>query len=178
MPPDGWLPEIVKNKSKPDLEKLLQTPSLLAGLLHHPDSQPAILEHSNSALREQLEATSQLAQHVSNQSRQVQEERARTQALLLRTRGAEQTFRTRQHAHEDAIEAFSPRALHRRLAQATREGEDELRVVQDSFLNAQGIASERDVQEWLRSMRRAREVVELRKERGERWAEGRVGGWR
>lgn len=41
-----------------------------------------------------------------------------------------------------------------------------------------GLATEREVAEWVRRYREARKVYYLRWERRERWDEGRVGGWR
>lgn len=41
-----------------------------------------------------------------------------------------------------------------------------------------GIASEREVSEFVRRVREARRVAYLRRERKERWDEGRIGGLR
>jgi hypothetical protein len=40
------------------------------------------------------------------------------------------------------------------------------------------VAAEREVAEFVRTFREARVLAYLRRERKERWDEGRVGGWR
>ncbi|KAL9050921.1 MAG: hypothetical protein Q9162_006348 [Coniocarpon cinnabarinum] len=178
MPPPNWLPDILTTKSKTDLEALLSDSHLLQSLLHHPAHTPAILQHSTQSLQNTLSQTSNLATQTSKTAHHLNTERTKVQAQLLRTRGLEQTFRTRQNAHEEAIERFGPRALNRRLGAATKEGEDDLKAVVESWLGLEGVSSEREVSEWLREVRKRREVLELRRERGLRWGEGRVGGWR
>ena len=79
---------------------------------------------------------------------------------------------------DDALEPFGPRALHRRLVGAVKEGEEALSAVTESWLGQEGVASEREVGEWVKSVREGRRIVELRRERRGRWEEGRVGGWR
>lgn len=56
--------------------------------------------------------------------------------------------------------------------------------MEESFLHArdgggeEGKVSEMEVVEFVRRYRDARKVAFLRRERKERWDEGRVGGWR
>lgn len=178
LPSSGWIPTVLKSKNKQDLEHLLQNPTLLTGVLHHPSHAPDVLSASNTQLRTHLQATSQLAQQAARTAGQVQQMRDQVQAHLLRARAAEQAWRRKEKEMEDALEAFGPRALHRRLAGAVREGEEGLGVVVESWLAMDGVVSEREVQEWVKGVREGRKVVELRKERRGRWDEGRVGGWR
>lgn len=41
-----------------------------------------------------------------------------------------------------------------------------------------GMASDRDVGDWVKRIREGVQTLEMRKEMRERWDEGRVGGWR
>lgn len=58
------------------------------------------------------------------------------------------------------------------------EQEDVARALEESFLEGEGVAGEREVGEFLKRYREAGKVLWLRRERRERWDEGRVGGWR
>lgn len=51
-------------------------------------------------------------------------------------------------------------------------------ALEESFLEGEGRAGEREVGEFLKRYREGRKVVWVRRERKERWDEGRVGGWR
>jgi hypothetical protein len=80
---------------------------------------------------------------------------------------------------ESALQPFSPQALHARLVAAINEQEGVCKGVEESFIEGgDGMASEREVEAWVREVRREREVLGMRKARRERWDEGRVGGWR
>lgn len=55
--------------------------------------------------------------------------------------------------------------------------------LEESFLDGQvarsdGQATEREVADFLRRYREGRKIAYLRREKKERWDEGRVGGWR
>lgn len=63
------------------------------------------------------------------------------------------------------------------------------RALEESFLEGGGgggwdgdrngeVATEREVSEWVRRYREGKKAYYLRKERKDRWDEGRVGGWR
>jgi hypothetical protein len=53
------------------------------------------------------------------------------------------------------------------------------RALEESFLEGDGgVATEREAAEWVRRFREAKKVYYSRRERKERWDEGRVGGWR
>jgi Modifier of rudimentary (Mod(r)) protein len=58
------------------------------------------------------------------------------------------------------------------------EQESLCRSLEESFLEGEGKAEEREVQEFVRRFREERKKAYLRRERKERWDEGRVGGWR
>lgn len=56
-------------------------------------------------------------------------------------------------------------------------------ALEESFLDGEGAGAgaggdEREVLDWVRRYREAKKGYYLRRERKERWDEGRVGGWR
>ena len=61
---------------------------------------------------------------------------------------------------------------------AIAEQESLARGLEESFVGEEGRAGEREVAEFVRRVREVRKVGYLRRERKERWDEGRVGGWR
>lgn len=79
---------------------------------------------------------------------------------------------------EQALREFSPMALYQRLNASVQEQELLVRGVEESWLEDEGVASEREVSEFVRRVKEARKVAFLRRERKGRWDEGRVGGWR
>lgn len=79
---------------------------------------------------------------------------------------------------EQRLETFGPRVLHQRLGASIVEQEAVCRGLEESFLDQGDVASEREVADWVRSLRDARKIGYLRRERRARWDEGRVGGWR
>lgn len=79
---------------------------------------------------------------------------------------------------EAALAPFAPRALYGRLQLSIGEQEEICTAVEEGWIDGEGVASEREVVEWLRRVREGRKLLELRRERRARWDEGRVGGWR
>lgn len=80
-----------------------------------------------------------------------------------------------------ALAPLAPASLYRRLAAGLVEQEGVCVALEESFLDGDGAAAraeEREVLDWVRRYREARRGYYLRKERKERWDEGRVGGWR
>ena len=73
---------------------------------------------------------------------------------------------------------FAPPGLYHGLSAAVAEQDALCRGMEESFVEGEGRASERELVEFLRRYREARKVGWLRRERRERWDEGRVGGWR
>jgi hypothetical protein len=76
------------------------------------------------------------------------------------------------------LKDFSAPALYQKLVAAISEQENLSRGLEESFLEDEGVASEREVAEFVRRFREVRKTAHLRRERKERWDEGRVGGWR
>lgn len=83
-----------------------------------------------------------------------------------------------------ALSPFAPASLYQRLSAGLGEQEGVCVALEESFLDGEGregeggMASERDVVDWVKRYREARRGYYLRRERKERWDEGRVGGWR
>jgi hypothetical protein len=69
-------------------------------------------------------------------------------------------------------------ALYQRLSASVTEQELLVRGVEESWLEEEGKVGEREVESWLRRVKEVRRTAFLRRERKERWDEGRVGGWR
>lgn len=69
-------------------------------------------------------------------------------------------------------------ALYQRLNAGVAEQDLLLRGIEDSWLDEDGLASEREVESFVRQVKDAAKKGFLRRERKERWDEGRVGGWR
>lgn len=92
----------------------------------------------------------------------------------------ERQWRAKQAEQDEALKDFSPPALYQRLSAAIGEQEALCRGLEESFLEGEGggQASEREVAEFVRRIREGRTVAYLRREKKERWDEGRVGGWR
>ena len=69
-------------------------------------------------------------------------------------------------------------ALYQRLSASVAEQELLIRGVEESWLEEGGEVGEREVEAWLRRLKDVARTGFLRRERKERWDEGRVGGWR
>ena len=79
---------------------------------------------------------------------------------------------------DTALSPFSPSALYQRLVQAIQEQEEYCRVLEESFLEGEGKAGEKEVTDWIKGFREGRKLAYKRVESKARWDEGRVGGWR
>jgi len=79
---------------------------------------------------------------------------------------------------DTVLSPFNPKSLYQRLAQAVQEQEQVCQALEESFLEGDGRAGEREVGDFVRRYRESRKLMLLRRERKERWDEGRVGGWR
>lgn len=88
-----------------------------------------------------------------------------------------------------ALQPWSPKAMYGRLVSGIAEQEALVKAVEESFLedggaeaygreHETGMASEREVGDWVKRIREGTAVIERRKENRARWDEGRVGGWR
>lgn len=78
-----------------------------------------------------------------------------------------------------ALSPFSPSSLYQRLNQGVQEQELTCRAMEDSFLEGDGeVATEKEVTDWVKGYRQSKKLYYSRRERKDRWDEGRVGGWR
>lgn len=130
-----------------------------------------------------------LAKHLNDLQSRLQALRSTTQTQLLSTNSLERQWRDKQSEMDRALAPFSPSSLYQRLSQGVQEQEMICRALEESFLEGGGsggwdgdrdgdVASEREVGDWVRRYRESKKLYYLRKERKDRWDEGRVGGWR
>lgn len=79
---------------------------------------------------------------------------------------------------DKGLEPWSAKSLYQRLSKGEREGEEVCRALEESFLDGEGEAGDRELGDVVRRVREGRVRVGRRREGRERWDEGRVGGWR
>lgn len=168
--------------SKQDLTDIFARPELLAALAAstttaHP-STPAAQAPLTAALEDNIALASRLVELEAR----LEHLRSSTQAQLLSAHALERQWRQKQSEMDRALAPFSPSALYQKLGQGVSEQEMVCRALEESFLDGDGAAeataTEREAAEWVRRYRDAKKVYYSRRERKERWDEGRVGGWR
>lgn len=163
---------------------MLQSPELQHAIIHNPETTHPSLPASTVPLRELLAQNIALAEQLKVLEAHVRHQRESTQSRLLSLRALERQWRAKQAEQDAALRDFSPPALYQRLSAAVGEQEALCRGLEESFLEGEGgggedsVASEREVQEFVRRLREGHKIAYLRAERKERWDEGRVGGWR
>ncbi|KXL51636.1 hypothetical protein M433DRAFT_361506 [Acidomyces richmondensis BFW] len=173
-----WLPDILKDKSTRDLHDLLHDPTLQTALLDNPSTAPPTLTASYALLTPQIHTNINLASALLALETRVRTQRESTQSRLLALRALEQQHRAKLAETERVVAGWSPMALYQRLAAGVQEQQMLVRGVEESWLEEDGIAGEREVGEFVKRVKEGRRTAFLRKERKERWDEGRVGGWR
>ncbi|KAG6017953.1 hypothetical protein E4U43_008080 [Claviceps pusilla] len=176
-PGEGWLPETQ------DLADLLSSPALIDALAHAPSSAHESTRSSHALLAAALQHNSHLATQLSAAASRLSHQRSTTQAQLLATHALERQWRQKQADMDHALAPFSPASLYQQLGQGVQEQGYVCEALEESFLEGErgdgaGAGEERDLAEWVRRYREARVLWYLRRERRERWDEGRVGGWR
>ena len=185
-PGPQWLPRYLQDKARGDLAAILQSPQLLNALVHGPQTAHPSLAASHQTLQTALAENVALASHLAELESHVVAARHSTSAQLLSARALERQWRAKQGEMDAALAPFAPASLYQRLAAGVGEQEGVCRALEESFLAGEGgggdgdgkVASEREVAEWVRGYREAKKLAYLRRERKERWDEGRVGGWR
>jgi hypothetical protein len=157
----------------------LKRPEILSALVHsHLTIHPSTTA-SQEPLLEALAENISLASHLNDLEARLVHLRASTQAQLLATHALERQWRQKQSDMDRALSPFSPSSLYQRLSQGVQEQEMVCRALEESFLEGDGgVATEREITEWVRRYRDAKKLYCSRKEQKERWDEGRVGGWR
>lgn len=133
---------------------------------------------SDALVRSALNQNQSLATHISSLAGTVAAQRADVASRLVQLRALERQWNIKQSAMDDALAPFSPKALHARLVAGIGEREGVLSALEESFLEEDGRASERELADFVKRWRDARKVLALRRERRRRFEEGRVGGWR
>ncbi|KAL2221323.1 hypothetical protein M432DRAFT_667443 [Thermoascus aurantiacus ATCC 26904] len=173
---EGWIPDILKDKSTVDLQSILSNPDLISAL--------STLHPSHSAAQQQLltllESNKALTNHLLNLEQHLANLRASTESLLLTHQSLEVSWRKKQAEMDAALAPWSPKALYQRLVAAVAEQEAVCQAVEESFLEGDhhGRASDKEVADWVRRVRAEAAKLEARREARARWDEGRVGGWR
>ncbi|KAK8126022.1 uncharacterized protein PG998_001781 [Apiospora kogelbergensis] len=196
-PGEQWLPRVLEDKSPGRYPLRPQPPERPHARARH---WAPLLLSSHAGLQSALTENMTLAAHLVDLEGRVSQQRAHTQAQLLSTHALERQWRQKQAEMDAALSSFAPAALYGRLTQALAEQEQICDALEESFLDggrgapprsslsynaatdggddAGGVATEREVLDWVRRYRDARKLYYLRQERKERWNERRVGGWR
>jgi hypothetical protein len=166
-------------RSKQDLADLFARPELLAALAASTATAHPSTATSQAPLRSALDENVALASRLNELEARLAHLRSSTQAQLLSAHALERQWRQKQSEMDRALAPFSPSALYQKLGQGVAEQEMVCRALEESFLDGDGgTATEREAAEWVRRYRDAKKVYYSRRERKERWDEGRVGGWR
>lgn len=176
---------------KQDLAAILSSPELLNALTHSPTAGHPSLAQSHATLQAALTENQTLARHLLDLEAHLASQRAGTQAQLLSTHALERQWRAKQAEMDEALAPFAPASLYARLTAGLAEQAAVCAALEESFLDSSGgggggddaahgdgVASEREVLDWVRRYRDNRKLFYLRQERKERWNERRVGGWR
>ncbi|KAJ5660084.1 hypothetical protein N7507_006535 [Penicillium longicatenatum] len=173
---EGWLPEVVKDKSTLDLQSILKDPNLISALSSHHPSHTARQQNLESL----LQVNKELATRVLEMQNHVAELRASTETMLLQHQSLEVSWRKKQTEMDAALAPWSPKALYQRLSAAIAEQEAVCQAVEESFLDEDhhGRATDKEIADWVRRVRAEASKLASRKEAKARWDEGRVGGWR
>lgn len=188
----AWARHLTRYR-KQDLADILGDPSMLQALTVSPTTIHPSLAQTQDALITALADNVALAQHLTELETRLTHQRASAQAQLLSAHALDRQWRSKQADMDNALAPFSPAALYTRLTQALQEQEMLCAAMEQSFLEGEGtqgmsgsgddgaaggLATEREILDWVRRYREARRLYYLRQERKERWNERRVGGWR
>ncbi|EME87446.1 uncharacterized protein MYCFIDRAFT_201126 [Pseudocercospora fijiensis CIRAD86] len=174
----NWLPETLKDKSANDLQHILSTPSLQNALLLNPSTTHPAVPASEAYLTPLISSNLQIATQLEETEAKLAALRERTQSRLLALRALEQQHRTKLNETEDALREFSPMALYQRLNASVQEQELMNRGLEESWLEEDDTATDKETADFVRRMKEGEKTAFLRRERKARWDEGRVGGWR
>ncbi|OBT78095.1 hypothetical protein VF21_02748 [Pseudogymnoascus sp. 05NY08] len=178
-PGPNWLPKILEDKSIQDLEEILRNPELLSATCHSRDTAHPSTSASDESLQAALRENIAVASHLNDVEARLSHLQASTQAQLLSAHALERQWRQKQSDMDRALSPFSPSSLYQRLGAGVQDQEGVCQALEESFLEGDGaVATEREITEWVRRYRDAKRLYYSRRERKERWDEGRVGGWR
>ena len=174
----NWLPETLKEKNTSDLHRLLEDSALQSALLNNPNTTHPAIPASEEPLQPLIESNLALADSLLQLEARLNQQREKSQSRLLSLRALEQQHRSKLSETEDALQSFSPMALYQRLSASVQEQEQLVRGLEESWLDEGGMASDREIGEFVRRVKENKKTAFLRAERKRRWDEGRVGGWR
>ena len=134
-------------------------------------------------MQQLLDTNISLANSLEQTEAQVLHQRSVVQNHLFALRAQEQQYRAKIAETEAAVREFSPARLYQQLSAGVGEQNTLCTTMADSFLESGGdgpgqigAAGERDISDFVKRIREASGTAFLRKERKERWSEGRVGG--
>ncbi|ROT40143.1 hypothetical protein SODALDRAFT_343992 [Sodiomyces alkalinus F11] len=178
---DGWLPNVVRDKSTQDLANVLAQPALLNALTESPGTIHESRFDSHLTLDAALTKNIELAAQLIELESKINHQRSSTQTQLLSTHAIERQWRQKQSNMDVVLGPFSPASLYQRLAQGVHEQAAVCSAMQESFIENSVVGStalEREVVDWIRGYKDAKTLYYLRQERKNRWDEGRVAGWR
>ena len=161
-----------------DLQTVHQKASLKEALIFAPSTTHPAYSASLQPLDDLLAHNIALAQQILAFSTQLAQQRQKTESQLLLCHALERQWRQKQSALDDALAPWSHRALHQRLVGSISEQNILTRALEDSFVEGEGKATDREVGEFMKRYREGWKTYWVRRERRERWDEGRVGGWR
>ena len=157
---------------------MLQDRDLQAALLNDPSTTHPAIPASQEPLKPLIETNLALSDSLLQLEARLNRQREQSQSRLLALRALEQQHRSKLSETEDALQSFSPMALYQRLSASTQEQEQLVRGLEESWLDEGGMASDREIAEFVRRVKENKRTGFLRAERKRRWDEGRVGGWR
>ncbi|KAJ5459133.1 hypothetical protein N7530_011077 [Penicillium desertorum] len=173
---EGWLPDLVSDKSTTDLQTILKDPTLISALSSQHPSYTTRQQH----LETLIQTNKDLATRILEMQNHLAEVRASTETMLITHQSLEVSWRKKQAEMDAALAPWSPKALYQRFSAAITEQEAVCHAVEESFLDEDhhGRATEKEIADWVRRVRTEASKLAARKEAKARWDEGRVGGWR
>lgn len=165
--------------SKQDLGDIVSKTELLIALAHAKSTAHPLTATSQEPLNAALQDNIVLASHLIELEERIKHQRTSTQAHLLSTHALERQWKQKQSEMDRALSSFSPSSLYQRLGQGVNEQAQICEALEESFLEGDGgVASEREVTDWVKRYRDSKKLFYSRRERKDRFDEGRVGGWR
>ncbi|KAK6443279.1 hypothetical protein LTR95_000105 [Oleoguttula sp. CCFEE 5521] len=160
-----WLPESLKDKSTADLHHLLESRDLQGALLNDASTTHPALPASQAALQPLVESNVSLAESLLSLEARLTQQREQTQSRLLALRALEQQHRAKIAETEDALRAFSPMALYQRLNASAQEQHQLVQGIEESWLDESGVASDREIGDFVRRVKDGKKLAFLRTER-------------
>ncbi|ODQ50352.1 hypothetical protein SAICODRAFT_9905 [Saitoella complicata NRRL Y-17804] len=166
---DRALIEGLQGKSVAELKELQETDGLLDAFW---ESQSPIAKEHRELEREAWKANEELADRIMSTRTTLDLRRTDTDAKLRDSASLYRTWRQTEEHMYSALSPLSPPSLQQHLNASTTSVSEMSDALAESFLEEGG-----DLGVFLRTYREGRKTVRLGEVQGERWAEGRVGGF-